>query len=129
MLSIHTLKSPEQAAHYYEKDDYYTKDKERAPSAWWGSGADTLGLAGPVDRRVFTRLLDGELPDGTALPRRPDQKRRPGFDLTFSAPKSVSLAALVQNDERVVDAHTRAVRATLSYLEEHASFARARDRD
>jgi conjugative relaxase-like TrwC/TraI family protein len=129
MLSIHTLASSRQAAHYYEKDDYYAGDKNQSPSSWWGAGAKSLGLSGPVDRATFERLLDGELPDGTTLPRRPDQKRRPGFDLTFSAPKSVSLAAFVQNDVRVIEAHQAAVRTSLGYLEERVSFARVQDED
>jgi conjugative relaxase-like TrwC/TraI family protein len=129
MLSIKNLTSSEQAAHYYERDDYYLGDQERSPSAWQGDGAKALGLSGPVDRDAFTGLLEGQLPDGTELPRRPDQKRRPGFDLTFSAPKSVSIAALVQGDTRVIEAHEKAVATALRHLEAHASFARVKGAD
>src|SRR6516162_6363719 len=117
MLSIKNLTSSEQAAHYYERDDYYLGDQERSPSAWQGDGAKALGLSGPVDRDAFTALLEGQLPDGTELPRRPDQKRRPGFVLTFSAPKSVAIAALVQGDTRVIEAHEKAVATALRHLE------------
>jgi conjugative relaxase-like TrwC/TraI family protein len=129
MLSIQNLSSASQAAHYYERDDYYLGDRERSPSEWLGDGAQLLGLSSPVDRAVFTKLLDGELPDGTLLPRRPDEKRRPGFDLTFSAPKSVSIAALVHGDQRVVSAHEDAVKKALGYLETHATFARIKGPD
>jgi conjugative relaxase-like TrwC/TraI family protein len=127
VLSIKNLSSSIQAAHYYERDDYYVGGTDRSPSRWWGLGAEHLGLTGSVDRDAFTRLLEGELPDGTTLPRRPDQKRRPGFDLTFSAPKSVSIAALVDGDERIIDAHSKAVDSALRYLETRASFARVKD--
>jgi conjugative relaxase-like TrwC/TraI family protein len=129
MLSIKNLTSSEQGAHYYERDDYYLGDQDRSPSAWQGEGARALGLSGAVDRDAFSRLLEGQLPDGTELPRRPDQKRRPGFDLTFSAPKSVSIAGLVQGDARVIDAHEKAVATALRHLEAHASFARLKGKD
>ena len=50
--------------------------------------------------------------------------RRVGLDLTFSAPKSVSLMALVGGDARVAEAHGRAVEAALTYLEENTAYAR-----
>jgi conjugative relaxase-like TrwC/TraI family protein len=129
MLSIKNLTSSEQASHYYERDDYYLGGRDRSPSAWQGDGANALGLSGPVDRDTFRRLLEGQLPDGTELPRRPDQRRRPGFDLTFSAPKGVSIAALVQGNARVIDAHDRAVATALGHLEAHASIARVKGKD
>lgn len=53
------------------------------------AGAEQLGLQGSVDKDVFTRLLEGKLPDGADLSRMQDgsNKHRPGYDLTFSAPK------------------------------------------
>jgi conjugative relaxase-like TrwC/TraI family protein len=43
-----------------------------------------------VDKQVFTELLKGKLPDGSDLTRMQDgvNKHRPGYDLTFSAPKA-----------------------------------------
>ena len=52
---------------------------------------------------------------------------RPGRDLTFSAPKSVSIAALVGGDARIVDVHDRAVKATLAWVEKHAVQTRVQD--
>ena len=52
---------------------------------------------------------------------------RPGRDLTFSAPKSVSLAALVGGDARIVDAHDRAVKAVLAWVEKNAAETRMKD--
>ena len=52
---------------------------------------------------------------------------RPGRDLTFSAPKSVSLAALVGGDGRVIDAHDRAVERSLDWFERNAAETRMKD--
>ena len=63
-------------------------------------------------------MLEGEVPDGSGhrLGRRGKDggiHHRPGRDLTLSAPKSVSLLALVGGDARIVQAHDRAVARTL----------------
>ncbi|GEQ99189.1 conjugative relaxase [Iodidimonas gelatinilytica] len=64
-------------------------------------------------------MLDGNTPDGRRLGRVVDGewKHRAGVDLTFSAPKSVSVMALVAGDERLIEAHERAVRAVLDHVE------------
>jgi conjugative relaxase-like TrwC/TraI family protein len=124
MLSIGVLHSPVQAGSYYAQDDYYTKDSAGEPSQWDGRGAQVLGLAGPVDRSQFEALLNGELPNGVVLKRGQQGKHQPGWDLTFSAPKSVSLLALVGDDGRVGEVHNQAVTEALRYLE--ATTARAR---
>ena len=131
MLSIGTLASAAQGASYYERDGYYSKDdpEHRAASAWFGRGAEELGLQGPVDPEVFRAVLEGKVPEGSGreLGRRGKDGavlHRPGRDLTFSAPKSVSLAALVGGDERIVDAHDRAVKATLAWVEKNAAETR-----
>ena len=124
MLSIGALASSAQGASYYERDGYYAKDdsEHRAASVWAGKGAEDLGLKGPVDPETFRAVLEGKVPDGsgTELGRRSKNgsiEHRPGRDLTFSAPKSVSIAALVGGDGRIVEAHDRAVKATLAWVE------------
>ena len=94
-----------------------------------GAGLAALGLkpGARVSSRAFERLLQGHVP-GTEIRlgrvRHGGHERRPGFDLTFSAPKSVSLAALLpterhpRGDRSVVRAHDEAVRATLDWVEE-----------
>ena len=136
MLSIGALSSAAQGASYYERDGYYAKDDpdHRAASAWAGKGAAELGLDGPVDAEVFRAVLEGKVPDGSGqqLGRRGKDgeiAHRPGRDLTFSAPKSVSLAALVGGDARIVDAHDRAVKATLGWIEKNAAETRMQDRE
>jgi len=116
VVSIGAVAAPSQGVSYYERDGYYARDdpEHRSLSAWAGKGAQNLGLEGPVDPETFQAVLEGELPDGSGrrlgrLDKDGSRIHRPGRDLTFSAPKSVSLAALVGGDERVVEAPGRAV--------------------
>lgn len=104
-----------QAESYYARDDYYTQ--ENPPSSWHGKGAAALGLTENNADRVFGDLLRGKLPTGEAIPGGQGGKRRAGTDLTISAPKSVSIAALVHGDGRVIEAHNAAVRAALEAVE------------
>ena len=134
MLSIGAIASAAQGASYYEKDGYYANDdpEHREASAWFGKGAESLGLSGPVDAETFRAILEGKVPDGsgTELGKRGRDggiTHRPGRDLTFSAPKSVSIAALVGGDERIVGAHDRAVQATLAWVEKNAVQTRMWD--
>ena len=134
MLSIGALSSAAQGASYYERDGYYARDdpEHMAASAWAGRGAGELGLKGPVDPETFRAVLEGKVPDGSGqqLGRRAKDGEilhRPGRDLTFSAPKSVSIAALVGGDGRVVEAHDRAVAATLAWIEKNAAETRMKD--
>ncbi|MEL6773127.1 MAG: MobF family relaxase [Pseudomonadota bacterium] len=119
MLSIGAVAAPGQAARYFDKDDYYTRDAE-SPSAWLGAGASKLGLSGAVDKAAFEALLEGRVP-GTErrLGYEKDGvwKHVPGWDLTFSAPKSVSILAEVIGDRRLVAAHDAAVAAALAKVE------------
>ena len=136
MLSIGALSSAAQGASYYERDGYYAKDdpEHRAASAWAGRGAEELGLKGPVDPKTFRAVLEGRVPDdsGRRLGKRGKDGEivhRPGRDLTFSAPKSVSLAALVGGDRRIVEAHDHAVAATLAWIEKNAAETRMKEPD
>ena len=98
--------SARHAATYYEKDDYYTRD--RSPSEWQGEGARALGLSGPVDRQTFAALVEGRMSGGATL-HRGGGARRGGTDFEFSAPKSFSIQALVNGDRRLIDVHRSAV--------------------
>ena len=136
MLSIGALSSAAQGASYYERDGYYAKDdpEHRDASGWTGKGAEELGLTGPVDPDTFRAVLEGKVPDGsgTELGRRGKDGEilhRPGRDLTFSAPKSVSLGALVGGDKRIVETHDKAVAATLAWVEKNAAKTRMKDPD
>jgi conjugative relaxase-like TrwC/TraI family protein len=124
VLSIRNLHSSRQAAAYFARDDYYYRSQQHQPATWWGRGAERLGLSGAVDRTSFEAALEGQLHDGTSLVGRAGKERRPGFDLTFSAPKSVSLVALVHRSEDVVRAHEAAVSEALGFLEQKAALTR-----
>ena len=115
MLSIANVSSSAQAAAYYEQaDDYYTAD--RSPSQWSGKAAAELGLEGAVKPEDFRAMLDGTLPNGEQL-HNAAAGRRGGTDLTFSAPKSVSIQALAGGDVRLLTAHETAVARALDHAE------------
>ncbi|HAU8151208.1 TPA: conjugative transfer relaxase/helicase TraI [Escherichia coli] len=122
MLSFSVVKSAGSAGNYYtDKDNYYVLGS--MGERWAGQGAEQLGLQGSVDKDVFTRLLEGRLPDGADLSRMQDgsNKHRPGYDLTFSAPKSVSMMAMLGGDKRLIDAHNQAVDFAVRQVEALAS--------
>ena len=123
MIGVTKIGNAVQAFDYYsERDDYYLSDQSAA--AWYGRGAADLGLRGDIDPTEFRDVLAGTF--GAAAVKNP-QRHTPGWDVTFSAPKSVSIAALVNKDERLTAAHDMAVRAALDHIEAHAIFTRQRD--
>ena len=130
VATIAKLTDPAAAASYYEPgaDDYYTGD-DRTPSRWHGRAARKLRLDGEVDPQTFRTLLEGKMTDGTVLGTVRDGAREHtlGWDVTFSAPKSVSTMALVAGDRRLLDAHDRAVVVALDYAERHAAVTRIRE--
>lgn len=108
-------------------DDYYTAGSE-PPGYWLGSGAAALGLDGELDKDQFRYLLRGMSPDGQRkLVRNADSERRSGWDLTWSAPKSVSVAwsqADVETRERIEHCLRRAAAAGVAHLEDVAGISR-----
>src|SRR6516164_2456294 len=114
---------------YYEqqvahgRDDYYSGRGE-APGEWVGSGAQALGLSGTVRAEHVSGLLAGLDPrDPSVRLRRAREVKVAALDLTFSAPKSLSVLAAIAPDEittQLILAHERALRAALSYLEDAA---------
>lgn len=122
MMSIAQVRSAGSAGNYYtDKDNYYVLSS--MGERWAGQGAEQLGLQGSVDKDVFTRLLEGRLPDGADLSRMQDgrNRHRPGYDLTFSAPKSVSMMAMLGGDKRLIEAHNQAVDFAVRQVEALAS--------
>jgi len=107
--------------------DYYLGAGEAR--GWWaGAGAADLGLEGEVDAENFTRLLDGRHPGNGQRLVPGGERRVGGFDLTFSAPKSVSLLWALHTDgevaAQVAQAHRAAIADALAYLEANALWAR-----
>lgn len=133
MLSIGKLAAGPSAGRYYEdavargREDYYAGEGER-PGRWVGGGAAELGLSGEVDEGQTGRLLAGEHPgSGDLLGRAMEDGSVAGFDLTFSAPKSVGLAFAIGDPwtaRLLRDCHERAVDDALGYLERVACRAR-----
>ena len=107
---------------YYLKDNYYTKDGGIENSDWFGRGAKLVGLSGKIDSKNYSNLLAGKLPGGlemrTLIKETKDRKSRAATDVTFSAPKSVSLKALLDHDDAMVEAHKKAVARALGVLEQ-----------
>ena len=127
VASVSALTSSGQAASYYEADDYYAEGG-LSPSEWQGKGADDLGLSGDVDREQFRDLLDGRVAGQRLGTTRDGQfEHRPGWDVTLSAPKSVSIMAEVAGDRRLIAAHGAAVKTALAHVEQHMAATRIRE--
>jgi len=139
MLTISKSLSAGQAQTYHsrefasEEQNYWSRDR-RAHSEWQGKLAEEWNLVGPVRADHFAHLSEGQHPDsGVQLVKHQPAKtyeneygkqitsaeHRAGWDATFSAPKSVSLTALVGGDDRVRYAHRESVRVALGELERY----------
>ncbi len=134
MLSIGKL-GIGQERYYLDKvaegaEDYYSGEGEAA-GEWIGDAADRLGLEGEITADQLTAILTGHNPvDGEPLLGRqgvPGKGSVPGFDLTFSAPKSVSLLWALGGPVAALEvqaAHREAVGAALSYMQCEACLTR-----
>ena len=114
---------------YASPGNSYFSEEGKTPGVWAGELAGDLGLSGPVTAEAFARLAEGQDPQtGEQLIKHRDTIKteaglevghRAGWDLTISAPKTVSLTALVGGDARVREAHRSAVRDALSEAEKY----------
>ena len=139
VATVVSLTSASSTVHYFRREghglgppanddeageDYYARrdDEHRKASRWRGGGASALGLSGHVEPGEFRRVLQGYVP-GTDIRlgrlRDGEHEHHPGLDITLSAPKSVSLEALLggPGSARAMRAHDAAVRATLDFIE------------
>ncbi|MCT7948138.1 MobF family relaxase, partial [Shewanella septentrionalis] len=109
--------------------NYYLKEQSAEPNTqWFGKLAEQEGMLGkPVEEHQLKEVLAGSLNDQTLKTQ--NSNARNGFDFTFSAPKSVSLLALVGGDKRLMTAHDDAVRFALSHIEKDAAQARQTNPD
>ena len=139
MLTISKAISSAQAQTYHKLEytsdaQSYYKQEDTLKGEWQGKLAASLGLSGEVAPLEFSRLTEGIHPQTEAqmVRHREGQEytnadgnvtkpveHRAGWDATFSAPKSVSLTALVGGDERVIEAHRAAVTTALDELEKY----------
>jgi conjugative relaxase-like TrwC/TraI family protein len=139
MLTISKPLSASQARTYHErefaseKQNYWSRDQQ-GHSEWQGRLAQQWKLAGTVESEHFAQLSEGQHPhtseqlvrhqvsrtyEGKFGKEVTSAEHRAGWDATFSAPKSVSLTALVGRDERVREAHRESVRTALRELERY----------
>ncbi|WP_407437659.1 conjugative transfer relaxase/helicase TraI [Lelliottia sp.] len=128
MMSVAPVASAGGAAGYYSNaDNYYFLGNLQ--SLWLGEGAKALGLEGSVRGDDLTAVLEGRLPDGSRLGKEinGNHVHRPGHDLTFSAPKSVSILGLIGGDKAMVEAHNHAVRVAAGYVEKLISARDTKD--
>ena len=131
MIRIHQSTSSADAKRYYtqglNRTDYYTRDGE-TPGVWFGEGAKRLQLEGEVGREDFFALLDNRNPiDGERLTvRNLGDQRRPGWDVVFSPPKSVSMLRVLTGDDRIREALLNATKDTLAEIETEAITTRIR---
>jgi len=143
MLTISKPLSAGQAQSYHQKEftareQNYWSQRGETQGEWQGRLAEKFGLAGAVAAEEFARLSQGQHPQTSeqlvrqraSYEYKDDEgnkiktmEHRAGWDATFSAPKSVSLTALVGGDYRVREAHREAVRMALEHLE-HYTLAR-----
>jgi len=131
VASISARKSVSAAIAYFKhmaQDEYYTgKGEAEADGEWDGGGAERLALEGSVSKADFEAALNGLDPRTGARLTQIGRSHAPGWDMTFSAPKSVSVAwALSSPAERVriEAAHRDAVRAATTHLEGQHAFTR-----
>ncbi|MGA2301055.1 MAG: MobF family relaxase [Candidatus Acidiferrum sp.] len=139
MLTISNPLSASQAQAYHAeefsnaRENYYTQG-DQIRGEWHGRLAKQWGLRGEVGEEQFQRLAEGQHPvTGEQLVRHKaareylnehgrkirTMEHRAGWDATFSAPKSVSLTALVGGDERIREAHQQSVAVALDELERY----------
>lgn len=139
MMTLSKALTAGQAKKYYEaeysnaRESYYSEQKT-IEGEWFGKLASEWGLEGAVDKEAFGRLTDGQHPysceqlirhvsvkeyENQYGEKTKNSEHRAGYDATFSAPKSASLAALVGDDERIREAHRKAVKRALGDLEDY----------
>ena len=135
MVTAKTQYNLKNAREYFEEHlcvgDYYDEG-QRVAGEWTGIGAERLGLSGKVRADGFLRLCENQHPTtGETLTQRLNTtrteagenaaNRRIFYDFTFSPPKSVSLAAFLGKDERILEAHARGVKLALREFEAFAA--------
>jgi len=123
MLRVYQSKNAAQAKSYFSSEltqaDYYSEEQEIAGN-WGGKSAAMLGLSGAVNKEAFNQLVDNINPlTGERLTSHNKQNRTPGYDLTFNAPKSLSLLYERSKDERLLNVFRDAVNSTMESIEEH----------
>lgn len=121
MLFIEPSKNADAAKRYFREslsvEDYYSETQE-ITGQWHGKVAQQLGLSGDVKAKDFENLLTNINPKtGKRLTARNSPNRKPMYDFTFNAPKSVSLVHAITGDTDILKAHQDAVLKTMQAVE------------
>jgi conjugative relaxase-like TrwC/TraI family protein len=123
-VRVTTLKGADAGVYYVEALPSYYLDPGEPPGVWRGRGAGLLGLSGEVEEDAFLALMARLHPEtGERLGRRYGEESVRGYDITASAPKSVSVLFAIGDEpvrQALVDAHDRAVAAMVDWVERHA---------
>jgi len=123
---VTTLKGADAGAYYVEALPNYYVDSGEPKGIWQGKGAELLGLEGELVDSEFLKLMAGLHPQrrgDVPLGRSYGEKSVRGFDITASAPKSVSTMFAIGDDDtrrHVLAAHDTAVGVMLEWVETHA---------
>ena len=113
-------------SHHLRKNDYWAEGEKAVQGEWIGEGAKALGLSGAVTDEPFEALRSNRHPRSGKFLTSLDAKRKVAFiDAQLSAPKDVSVLAMVGGDEPVREAFVDSVKVALSEMER---FAAVRER-
>ncbi len=113
-------------SNHLRKNDYWSEGEREVQGEWIGEGAKALGLTGAVTDEPFEALRENRHPHtGESLTARDHANRVAFFDVQLSAPKDVSVLAMVGGDERVREAFHESVKVALAEMER---FAAVRER-
>ncbi|EPP2798316.1 MobF family relaxase [Vibrio cholerae] len=131
MLSISKRGNGAEAKNYLldTATDYYISGSESRQIFNHGSGYEKLNISDSFDELQFEKMLSGKFNDQIVgrSAGNGEFEHAAGWDLTFSAPKSVSILAIEGGDQGLLDAHTKAVKAALDYAEKNKIFYRVSD--
>lgn len=129
MITMSKSLSVEQIISYYKneykKGDYFSEEGSIA-GVWAGKGAEKLGLNGQVKEKDFVNLAEGKDPrtEEQLIKHRKTNEtyvgHRAGFDITFSAPKSLSLTSLIGEDKRIIELHEKSVSRAMQEIEKYS---------
>ena len=118
----------------YASENYYSSGESFINAEWLGKAANIQELNGQISEQDFLNAYSCLDPDGNPLRKQQQYQKssrrynRPGTDVTLSAPKSVSVAALVYENKDILDAHKAAVSATMKYAENNCIFYQTKQR-
>ena len=131
MLSIGKVCRGEKGKQYYmilHAEDYYLRrGSGEPPGQWDGRLSKELGLQGDVGQKEFCKLFDGKCPLSNRQLRRIQKNGRPGFDLTYSVPKDLSIIYMLAPPDmkRRIEAEVfGAIKKTFGYIENEACRTR-----